>query len=151
MVRCSNPHCRRHLTHPESIIRGMGPICYGKNYTYKRKLKEGMTREEVLQWEKDSPEEFMEEVEKVIEEAKQKKKKTRKPRGGYIRKRKVKAKKDKKQMSLDIFLNQDYKNDELEELYKERYELTFKLANASNGDLDRYDTIITRIKELEGK
>ena len=40
--------CHRKIWVVESIIRGMGPICYGKAYSMRRMLKRGMTREEIL-------------------------------------------------------------------------------------------------------
>lgn len=102
MVVCTR--CGKHLTRPESIIRGMGPICYGKNYTYRALLKEGYTRDEILEIPKEEIMEMAKEALKLYRN-KQLKKKRRKPRGGYIRLRKVKSIKDKNQLTLDIYLD----------------------------------------------
>jgi len=162
----------------------MGPVCYGKSYTYRNLITSGMTREEILEWEKENPIEFKrlikEAVKKFREHNKEKIKKIKKPKNVSIRKKKVKSKKDKNQMTLDSFLesNNNYINKEgyeinvnfflrpftllkkhrtireveLQKLYEERYNLMQKLSKSnSNGDLDRSFEVMNRIKELEEK
>ena len=51
--------CHRKIWVPESVIRKMGPVCYGKSYTYKRLLKEGLTREEALNCVTKNPAEIL--------------------------------------------------------------------------------------------
>ncbi len=95
MVKCSN--CKRNLTRPESIIRGMGPICYGKSYTYKRLMKEGLSREEIL---KIPEEEILNWAKEVVVEYKKKKNKKISLR---VSKKPKNQKKDKYQLTLDVF------------------------------------------------
>ena len=97
--------CHKKIWVPESIIRGMGPICYGKSYTIKTMLKQGLTREEIL---KIPKEEMKHLVKETLQRHKRKQKRLQKKKvklnAGKIRSKKIKSKKDKNQKTLDSFL-----------------------------------------------
>ena len=96
-MKCSN--CKKPLTRPESIIRGMGPICYGKSYTYKRLMKEGLSREEILKIPEEEILNWAKEVVKKVQKKKNKKGSLR------VSKKPKNHKKDKYQLTLDVFFN----------------------------------------------
>lgn len=161
--------CGRKIWVVESIIRGMGPICYGKAYSMRRMLKRGMTREEILKIPK-------EEIERLAKQElrrwrrKQKKKKTIKLKSGKIRMRKIKSKKDKAQKTLDSFIfnlesggivikpTSLYYGEppeeivDIEELKNQLYKITNSLSTTTGStETTKAIELMDKIKELENK
>jgi len=150
MVRCSR--CNRILTHPESIIRGMGPICFGKTYVYRKLMKEGRTRREILEipedqiliWAKEEVKKYQNEHKEI--KVSKKPKKVHLKTNGNIKH----YKKDPNQMNLDSFFVNT--SNELDDLKVELRELTNTASKSNNNDnLDRALELMDKIKELEVK
>jgi len=148
MVVCSR--CHKPLTRPESIIRGMGPICFGKTYAIRKMIKQGLTKEEIL-------EKTKEEMDRLAREGLKEYKKKFKVKKRKIRVSRINVKsfkKDKNQKTLDSFLisKEDIK-EELSYLYKEREELSRSIStlNHQSSELDRFFEIIEKINKLENK
>lgn len=146
IYRCKR--CHKKIWVPESIIRGMGPICFGKNYVIKKMLIAGKTREQILELTKEQMNEL---GRKGLKEYKKEQKKLRKPpKVRKIRIKRRKNKKDKNQLTLDLFMKDD--DNELEKLKKELYDQTNKLSktNGTNA-IDKTLELMNKIRELEEK
>lgn len=147
MVRCSN--CHKPLFRPESVFRGMGPICYGRWYTWKRLIKEGMNREQIL----DIPKEDMFEMSKEVVKQYYAKKKSTKKRKQRVSAKVQNYKKDRYQQTLTNFLVvRESNGHELKELKEEFNKLLVGLPMSNGfGKSDRMLELIEQIKRLEGK
>ena len=147
--------CGKTLTVPESIIRGMGPVCYGKSYTYRYLLNKGQSREEILKYEEENPEAFMEKVQEAIKEYKQKHKRPPKRRT-HVHARKIRYyKKTKEQRSLEYFMTPRSKKSvekEISDLKDQLAEITYSLASCrGNIETDKALALMDKIRELERK
>ena len=146
--RCSR--CNRTIWVPESIIRGMGPICFGKSYTNKVLLKRGLTQDEINNIPKDKMKKL---VNEAVRRYKRKQKRNQKIR---ISRSKIRNfKKDDKQKTLDSFISIEvqHEENEIEALRTEMNEITQKIAKTSGSKQmmlsDRVFEIIEIIKKLE--
>ena len=148
VYRCKR--CHRKIWVLESIIRGMGPICYGKSYSMRRMLKRGLTREEILKIPKEELEQLAKEE---LKRWKRKQKRSQKKKNIKINMRKIKLKKDDKhQTNLDSFLVITEEKEDIEKLRKQLNEITYSLS-CTNGSTqtDKALKLMDRIKELEEK
>lgn len=149
-IKCSK--CGKHLTRLESIIRGQGPICYGKGYTYKKlRLQNEADRhlEDKELDEKYGKQQILEMAKEEVKRYQEKKNRNK------IRKQKLGAKKirnyhkDHEQMNLDSFFVTEVKP-EIETLREELYKITNTLStHNSKATQDRALELMTQIKNLE--
>ena len=144
--RCKR--CHKKIWVLESIIRGMGPICYGKSYSIRRMLKRGLTREEILKIPKEELEQLAKEE---LKRWKRKQKRSQKKKNIKINMKKIKSKKDIKQRTLDSFLTIEEKED-IEKLREQLNEITYSLSCTNGfGQTDKALILMDKIKKLEGK
>lgn len=100
--RCSV--CHRPIRVPESVARGKGPICYGKVEAIKKLLRQGKTREEILETDEEVINKLARGELKRWRDEHKKDKKIKKSKVRKIRTKKVKSKKDKNQRTLESWL-----------------------------------------------
>jgi len=141
IYRCRR--CHRKIWVLESIVRGMGPICYGKSYSMRRMLKRGLTREEILNIPKDELEQLArQELRRWKRKQKRSQKKNNNIKIGRINKRKIKGKKIVNQKTLDSFL---MSSQHLNPMTKESMEDMRKKMKR----LDNFSKIYWKVKENE--
>jgi len=148
--RCKR--CHKPIRVPESILRGMGPICFGKSYTIRGLLKRGLTKEEIENISK-------EEMKKLIKEAvrrynRKQKRKQQRNQNMKIPKTKIrKFKKDNQQKTLLPFISIIKETNELEKLKEELSEVITRLPKTSGSDQmilsDKSFILMEKIKNLE--
>lgn len=149
VYRCKR--CGKPIWVEESIMRGMGPICFGKSYAIRRMLKNGKTKEEIEQVPKQTLLDLAKEEVKAYKKSKNKKTQKRK-----VRFKKSKIVKDKSQMSIISFIEPKQEEDEdiealREELNKITQSLSKTFGSRQSSASDRALKLMEKINKLEGR